>query len=117
MAVTEAALEAPDLRFHRSWAAAIDRAIGAVVEPAAAFLVLVEVVGLLHLAGDKRVRVVVAGCFAIGMGASLTPLGEPLSTLAARALEFNLEMRQFGPVADASMTSTPGSAAAPPNAT
>ena len=44
MAVTESALEAPDLRFRRPWAAAIDRAIGAVVEPAAAFLVLVEVV-------------------------------------------------------------------------
>ena len=44
MAVTEAALEAPDLRFRRPWAAAFDRAIGAVVEPAAAFLVLVEIV-------------------------------------------------------------------------
>ncbi len=48
---------------------------------------LVEVIGLLHLTGDKRLRVTVAGCFAIGLGASLTPLGEPLSTLAARALE------------------------------
>jgi len=52
-------------------------------------LVLVEVIGLLHLAGDKRVRVTVAGCFAIGMGAALTPLGEPLSTLAARALDLH----------------------------
>jgi len=50
-------------------------------------LVLVEVVGLLHFRDDRRVRVTVAGCFAIGMGASLTPLGEPLSTLAARALD------------------------------
>jgi predicted cation transporter len=50
-------------------------------------LVLVEVVGLLHFKDDRRVRVTVAGCFAIGMGASLTPLGEPLSTLASRALD------------------------------
>src|SRR5271168_3363062 len=50
-------------------------------------LVLVEVIGLLQFTGDKRIRVTVAGCFAIGMGASLTPLGEPLSTLAARALD------------------------------
>src|SRR5271166_1900951 len=49
-------------------------------------LVLIEVIGLLHFAGEKRVRVTVAGCFAIGLGASLTPLGEPLSTLAERAL-------------------------------
>ena len=40
----EAALEAPDLAFRRPWAAAADRAIGAVVEPLAAFLVLVEIV-------------------------------------------------------------------------
>jgi predicted cation transporter len=52
-------------------------------------LVLVEVIGLLHFTGEKRVRVTVAGCFAIGMGASLTPLGEPLSTLAARALDLH----------------------------
>ena len=43
MASADAALDAPDLTFRRPWAAAIDRAIGAVVEPAAAFLVIVEV--------------------------------------------------------------------------
>ena len=61
--------------------------ISSVITAIVGALVLVEVVGLLHLAGDRRVRVTVAGCFAIGMGASLTPLGEPLSTLAARALD------------------------------
>jgi predicted cation transporter len=48
--------------------------------------VLVEVVGLLHLHDGARTRVVVAGCFAVGLGAALTPVGEPLSTLAASAL-------------------------------
>jgi predicted cation transporter len=51
-----------------------------------AALVLVEVVGFLRLDARARLRVTVAGCFAIGLGASLTPLGEPLSTLAADAL-------------------------------
>jgi predicted cation transporter len=51
-----------------------------------AALVLVEIVGLLRLESSARLRVTVAGCFAIGLGASLTPLGEPLSTLAADAL-------------------------------
>ena len=60
--------------------------ISSVITAIVAALVLVEVIGLLHFARDKRVRVTVAGCFAIGLGASLTPLGEPLSTLAARAL-------------------------------
>jgi predicted cation transporter len=61
--------------------------VSSVITAIVGALVLVEVVGLLHLAGEKRVRVTVAGCFAIGMGAALTPLGEPLSTLAARALD------------------------------
>jgi predicted cation transporter len=61
--------------------------ISSVITAIVGALVLVEVVGLLHLKDDRRVRVTVAGCFAIGMGAALTPLGEPLSTLAARALD------------------------------
>jgi len=61
--------------------------ISSVITAIVGALVLIEVVGLLHFKGDRRVRVTVAGCFAIGMGASLTPLGEPLSTLAARALD------------------------------
>jgi len=44
MVSAESALETPDLGFRRPWAAAIDRAIGAVIEPAAALLVLVEIV-------------------------------------------------------------------------
>lgn len=51
-----------------------------------AALVLVEIVGLLHIHEERRTEVVVAGCFAIGLGAVLTPVGEPLSTLAAHAL-------------------------------
>jgi predicted cation transporter len=60
--------------------------ISSVITAIVGALVLVEVLGLLHCARDQRVRVAVAGCFAIGMGASLTPLGEPLSTLAAQEL-------------------------------
>src|ERR1700722_1610622 len=63
--------------------------ISSVITAIVGALVLVEVIGFLHLAGDKRMRVTVAGCFAIGMGAALTPLGEPLSTLAARALDLH----------------------------
>ncbi|MFZ0888971.1 MAG: DUF1646 family protein [Candidatus Binataceae bacterium] len=51
-----------------------------------AALALVEVVGMLRLAPHSRIRVTVAGCFAIGICSSLTPLGGPLSTLAAGAL-------------------------------
>ena len=60
--------------------------VSSVITAIVAALVLVEVVGMLHFKRETRVRVTIAGCFAIGMGAALTPLGEPLSTLAARAL-------------------------------
>jgi predicted cation transporter len=60
--------------------------LSSVITAIVAALVLVETVGLLRLESRARLRITVAGCFAIGLGASLTPLGEPLSTLAADAL-------------------------------
>ncbi len=64
-----------------------------------AALVLAETVGLLRLPERARIRVTVSGCFAIGLGASLTPLGEPLATLASRAmgLSFLGLFRLLGP--------------------
>ncbi len=61
-------------------------AISSVITAIVAALVLVQVIAMLHFKREMSVRVTIAGCFAIGMGAALTPLGEPLSTLAARAL-------------------------------
>ncbi|MHB8383018.1 MAG: DUF1646 family protein [Candidatus Binataceae bacterium] len=52
-----------------------------------AAIVLVEIIALLRLDGAARIRVTVAACFAIGMGAAMTPIGEPLATLAASALK------------------------------
>jgi predicted cation transporter len=51
-----------------------------------AALVLAEIAGLLNLHDGRREKVVVAGCFAIGLGSALTPAGGPVSTLAAHAL-------------------------------
>jgi predicted cation transporter len=60
--------------------------LSAVITAMVAALVLVETAGLLRLGASARLRVVVVGCFAIGLGSSLTPLGGPLSTLAASGL-------------------------------
>ncbi|HYA34020.1 MAG TPA: DUF1646 family protein [Candidatus Binataceae bacterium] len=57
-----------------------------------AALVLVEVIGMLQLERPQREQIAVVGCFAIGMGAALTPLGGPLSTLASTAMD----MQFFG---------------------
>jgi predicted cation transporter len=78
-------------RIPRVWLAGLTvfilAALSSVITAIIAALVLVEVIGLLRLAGEERIRVTVAACFAIGLGAALTPLGEPLSTLASSALE------------------------------
>jgi predicted cation transporter len=47
-----------------------------------AALVLVEIVRSLHLEKKTETRLVVLACFSIGLGAALTPVGEPLSTIA-----------------------------------
>jgi len=61
----------------------LSSAITAVV----AALMLVEGVALMGLGPAERTRVVVLGCFAIGMGSALTPIGGPVATLAASAMK------------------------------
>jgi predicted cation transporter len=54
-----------------------------------AALMLVEGVALMGLGPAERTRVVVLGCFAIGLGSALTPIGGPLATLAASAMNLD----------------------------
>jgi predicted cation transporter len=51
-----------------------------------AALILVEAVALLKLDRQSETAAVVLACFAIGLGAALTPVGEPLGTIAISAL-------------------------------
>ncbi|MGH2452994.1 MAG: DUF1646 family protein [bacterium] len=52
-----------------------------------ASLLLVEFISALRLRRADEVRIVVLACFAIGLGAALTPVGEPLSTIAIAKLD------------------------------
>ena len=52
-----------------------------------AALVLAEVTSVLRLPRKTELRLVIVACFAIGLGAVLTPLGEPLSTIAVGKLK------------------------------
>src|SRR5215831_8816094 len=63
--------------------------VSSLITSIVAALVLVEALHSLRLPRNQLVRVTIVGCMAIGLGASLTPLGEPLSTIAVDAL--NLE--------------------------
>jgi predicted cation transporter len=51
-----------------------------------AALILAEVISTLRLHRSLEVRIVIIACFAIGLGAVLTPIGEPLSTIAVLKL-------------------------------
>jgi predicted cation transporter len=51
-----------------------------------AALLLIEFINLLPLHRRAEVHLAVVACFAVGLGAALTPLGEPLATLAVSKL-------------------------------
>lgn len=51
-----------------------------------AAILLVTIVKALHLERQAEIKFVVIACFSIGMGAVLTPIGEPLSTIATNKL-------------------------------
>jgi len=51
-----------------------------------AALVLAEAVSALKLSRRYEMRLVILACYAIGLGAALTPIGEPLATIAVAKL-------------------------------
>jgi predicted cation transporter len=64
-----------------------------------AALVLAEAISLLRLDRTTEIAATVFGCFAIGLGGGMTPLGMPASTLVLAALhaDFWYLARLFGP--------------------
>lgn len=50
-------------------------------------VILVEIIAALPLDRRKKVDLTVIMCFAVGLGAALTPVGEPLSTIAVSKLK------------------------------
>jgi predicted cation transporter len=60
--------------------------LSSVITAIIAALLLVEIVGMLSLDRAHEAKIVIIACFAIGLGAALTPIGEPLSTIAISKL-------------------------------
>lgn len=61
--------------------------ISSIITAIIAAIVLVLVVSVLKLDRTSELRLVVLACFAIGLGAALTPIGEPLSTIVVNKLD------------------------------
>jgi len=60
--------------------------ISSIISAILAAIILVEIVSTLPLGRQEKIGVTVISCFSIGLGAALTPLGEPLSTIAISKL-------------------------------
>lgn len=60
--------------------------ISSVITAIIAAIVLVAVVSVLRLDRKSEIRLVILTCYSIGLGAVLTPIGEPLSTIATSKL-------------------------------
>ena len=60
--------------------------LSSIITAIIAALFLVEIINGLKLNRKLDIRLVVVACFAIGLGAALTPIGEPLSTIAIAKL-------------------------------
>ncbi len=60
--------------------------LSSVITAIIAALILVEVISILKLDRKTETEFTILSCFAIGLGACLTPVGEPLSTIAVGKL-------------------------------
>ena len=60
--------------------------ISSVISAILASILLVEIICALPIDRDSKIDITVVACFAIGLGAALTPLGEPLSTIVVSKL-------------------------------
>ena len=60
--------------------------VSSIISAILAAIVLVEIVNVLPVVKKAKVEITVVACFAIGLGAGLTPLGEPLTTIVVAKL-------------------------------
>ncbi len=70
--------------------------ISSVISAILAAIILVEIVCALPLGRREMIGLTVIACFSIGLGAALTPLGEPLSTIAISKLSGDPYYAGFG---------------------
>ena len=61
--------------------------ISSIITAIIAAIVLVAIVSVLRLDRKSEIRLVILACYSIGLGAVLTPIGEPLSTIATSKLD------------------------------
>ena len=61
--------------------------ISSIITAIIASLLLVEIINILPVNRKNKINITIIACFSIGMGAALTPIGEPLSTVVVSKLD------------------------------
>jgi predicted cation transporter len=74
--------------------------LSSIISAIIAALLLVELITVLPLHRHAEVNLTIIACFAIGLGAALTPLGEPLSTIVVSKLSGEPYHASFGYLAE-----------------
>lgn len=72
--------------------------LSSIITAIIAALLLVEVISLLPIDRSNKIKIDIVACFSIGLGAVLTPIGEPLSTIVVSKLgaSFWFLLNEFG---------------------
>lgn len=60
--------------------------VSSVISAILAAIILIEIVNSMPLPKEGKIEITVISCFSIGLGAGLTPLGEPLTTIVISKL-------------------------------
>ena len=87
--ITKYILKAEELLGKKLFSFALIVLLGfssSVITAIMAAILLVEIVSALRYDREHEIKLVVLGCFSIGLGAVLTPVGEPLSTICIAKL-------------------------------
>lgn len=72
--------------------------LSSVITAIIASLILVEIINALPLNRKKKIEITIVSCFSIGLGAALTPIGEPIATIVVSKLgvDFFYLLREIG---------------------
>lgn len=72
--------------------------LSSIITAIIAALLLAEIVSILPISRKNKININVVACFSIGVGAVLTPIGEPLSTMMVSKLnvDFWFLLEQYG---------------------
>lgn len=60
--------------------------VSSIISAILAAIILVEIINALPVVKKAKIEIAVVACFSIGLGAGLTPLGEPLTTIVVSKL-------------------------------